>query len=117
MDGICGSCVTGYIGDSSSNTACDIVTCPSYSPPTGYVTVGSCGNTYGTNCDLQCDSGYTGSAIDAVCQSDGVWTVPTGCSVDNGEGSGALSGYNVSIVCVVCVCSQWSFVRDSLYLL
>ena len=83
-------CATGYIGTASSVTCqsggtwstssgCTIVSCPSSPTQTGYV-ISAGSSTYGSTRTVSCSSGYTGTATSITCQSDGSWTVSSGCT-------------------------------------
>lgn len=56
------------------------VDCGDYNAPTGYAKTSCDNTTIGAVCNLECDDGYEGTAADAVCQANGVWTPTNGCA-------------------------------------
>lgn len=52
-------------------------------PPTttGYTAPSYSTLTYESIATMSCDTGYTGTATDIICQSDKQWSSPTGCTI------------------------------------
>jgi len=100
------SCASGYTGTPtpssttcstitwSSNSGCTIRSCGTPVASTGYA-LGSGSTTFGSVYTMLCATGYTGSAASLTCQSDGTWTVQSGCGIVNCGTPAATTGYAV----------------------
>jgi hypothetical protein len=99
------TCAVGYVGSPSSirceytgfwtsTSGCTIVDCNTPSFP-GY-TVSTGTTTYQSSRSMACASGWTGTPSSTiVCQSEGSWTFPIGCSFSAGGCSAPVqTGYN-----------------------
>lgn len=64
-------------------SGCTKTSCDPYDVPVGYIKNTNCGVTYQNSyCDLSCDvsQGYTGTAVDPICQTNNQWSAAGGCT-------------------------------------
>lgn len=55
--------------------------CPAPATTTGYTNPSYTNLTYESTATMSCDTGYTGTASDIICQADKQWSTPVGCTI------------------------------------
>jgi hypothetical protein len=87
------TCLTS--GSWTSASGCSLITCDSSPSSVGYVIMPG-GSSFGDMRAVQCAAGYSGSPSSIMCQLNGMWTLPSGCSSAGCVTPVATAGYIIA---------------------